>query len=502
MVTLRDEKDVLSFLSFLLVEPGRRYSSLKRLRIAAARLFPQRAFQLGEFTRRASCLSAVPSNSNTQSKLQVARIYLQPSYDDTEGGDDQHPDYRNPFKILRHSQDTLTHLTCTFPETLSSHAFPIEERYPHVTSLDLESYDLPSTAAFAYIFPNLRELRFDIATGDGDTHFSGYSSSHIQSFPCRQQNKAEQKANGTWPRLDECRARIPDLYRFAFSCRVRKLNIMGALMDTIMLEAVMEDACPEYLCLRNFDDDLFSDKLSMQELMRVVDKPPFQQLKSLEVVLTVGATLGRETSVRLRRAMNNMLEMLRHLSLSSFGLVFISYLDDDLTQNIWSERADPDDAPAERPMYISRASNPDNWSPESSDADTDIDADSDSNSDAGSDPDSVTDLDSDSNADSSAQSDTGMDTNADIPSSSTPELRPAERYLHDLDLTAFAQRIMDTAPTLESVAVTLRRHRTRPFTVAQVGKSASDWGEDAVEAIPSKAAPGYRDMHIPPYIRI
>ncbi|KAI1788592.1 hypothetical protein LXA43DRAFT_634450 [Ganoderma leucocontextum] len=38
-----------------------------------------------------------------------------------------------------------------------------------------------------------------------------------------------------------------------------------------------------------------------------------------------------------------------------------------------------------RPMYVSRASNPHNWTLESSDADTDIDSDSDSDSDSGSD---------------------------------------------------------------------------------------------------------------------
>ncbi|RDX48461.1 hypothetical protein OH76DRAFT_1352245 [Lentinus brumalis] len=70
---------------------------------------------------------------------------------------------------------------------------------------------------------------------------------------------------------------------------------------------------------------------------------------------------------------------------------------------------------------------------------------------------------------------------ADLP------LCPAEQYLADLDLDAFAQRIKDTTETLQTVVITLKMHRTRPTTIVTLGADV-EYEPEAVERIPLRGA--------------
>lgn len=64
----------------------------------------------------------------------------------------------------------------------------------------------------------------------------------------------------------------------------------------------------------------------------------------------------------------------------------------------------------------------------------------------------------------------------------------AEMYLATLDLDALARRMQAAAPSLETVVITLNRHRTRPNVRVVVGAEAAQVrGEDAVERIPLRA---------------
>ncbi|RPD54113.1 hypothetical protein L226DRAFT_617224 [Lentinus tigrinus ALCF2SS1-7] len=74
-------------------------------------------------------------------------------------------------------------------------------------------------------------------------------------------------------------------------------------------------------------------------------------------------------------------------------------------------------------------------------------------------------------------------------------LCPAERYLADLDIDAFALRIKDTTPTLQSVVVVMRMHRARPDTTVTIGADV-EYGPDAVEAIALQSALMY--LSLPP----
>ncbi|KAI0637475.1 hypothetical protein C8Q77DRAFT_1086200 [Trametes polyzona] len=70
-----------------------------------------------------------------------------------------------------------------------------------------------------------------------------------------------------------------------------------------------------------------------------------------------------------------------------------------------------------------------------------------------------------------------------IPPHTRAPLNAAEQCLLDLDLDAYAERMRAAAPTLQTVAVSLRAHRTRPDASVMLG-DASQYEEGAVERIP------------------
>ena len=81
-------------------------------------------------------------------------------------------------------------------------------------------------------------------------------------------------------------------------------------------------------------------------------------------------------------------------------------------------------------------------------------------------------------------------------------LCPAEQYLADLDMDAFARRIKATTETLQSVVVTMRMHRTRPLTVATLGADIV-YEAGAVEAIPLRSATIYPVLpHVYPGVNV
>ncbi|KAI0640644.1 hypothetical protein C8Q79DRAFT_1004229 [Trametes meyenii] len=69
-------------------------------------------------------------------------------------------------------------------------------------------------------------------------------------------------------------------------------------------------------------------------------------------------------------------------------------------------------------------------------------------------------------------------------------LCPAEEYLRDLDLDAFARRIRDAAPRLRSVGIALIGHRARPGAFATLGDGPEAYEKDAVEALPLRHPTG------------
>ncbi|KAI0701534.1 hypothetical protein C8T65DRAFT_268898 [Cerioporus squamosus] len=438
---IKDERDVASFLAFGRLGGGRRLTYLKELTLTAYAIAHPVATALSLFLSQFARILAVETLRidhaeallgcgrpplykalaklrsvltlelsdigeigakflrALESKLEDARLNIITRPPDDEGKAED----LNGIKLLQGSQGTLQRLSGNGFELATEWEHPTYRQvYPKVEQLILDNNDPPVTIVYAHSFPNARRFHYD--TSDEAMQMIGPTYEvHLQ---LRNLNIIQQlELRSPWRYLEACHASLWDLFLLGLQCHVRELHVKGNFMQPSHLRTVMEDTTPEYLCLRDYDVDIFT-----KGLVNSMKKPYAQQLRSLEIVLAVGGVLGPD-AVDMPCVVETMLDMLRPLKIRSFGLFIICAL-----------------APEPRPR---------NW--------------------------------------------------LDLP------LCPAEQYLADLDMDAFARRIKDTTSTLQTVIVTMRMHRTRADTTATLGADV-EYGPDAVEAIPLHSASLYERL--------
>ena len=105
----------------------------------------------------------------------------------------------------------------------------------------------------------------------------------------RQANQDKQRVFGTWKSLEACHAPLLEHYLLGLTCRVEQLHVLGDYMDHDMLTHVLRSTTPAHLCLDGFDADGLGSGLA--EALPQLGHDAVARLESLEVALDLGSTL-------------------------------------------------------------------------------------------------------------------------------------------------------------------------------------------------------------------
>ncbi|KAI9068360.1 hypothetical protein FKP32DRAFT_1587757 [Trametes sanguinea] len=151
------------------------------------------------------------------------------------------PHEANPIPLLRRFQDTLRDLTLG---QLSAHCCQLPDApcYPNLTTLTLETMELPDIRPYARIFPGVTRLY--ISECEIDWTDVRDLASHA--------DRPVRKRLELWPKLDKYDGHILDLYSLGIVCPISSLLVgCGAINPSRcwIFAAVLEDAQPKDLYL-------------------------------------------------------------------------------------------------------------------------------------------------------------------------------------------------------------------------------------------------------------
>ncbi|KAI0704732.1 hypothetical protein C8Q76DRAFT_861143 [Earliella scabrosa] len=143
--------------------------------------------------------------------------------------------------LLRAARDTLVELSCDdWDVTTYRSRFP---DYPHVRSLSMAVW-FPMTPEWVKTYPNITRLSVFSSATDA---YCMSDTSNTEYDAVRQSNLAELERR-CWPRLDEVRTgNVADLYVTGLTCRVRKVDLGCATWGLPLLPVALERVRPVVL---------------------------------------------------------------------------------------------------------------------------------------------------------------------------------------------------------------------------------------------------------------
>lgn len=358
-----------------------------------------------------------------------------------ESLDGEETSSRNPIRFLHKSRNTLRSLAVSWSVTGPLDVLPAVQ-YPRLTTLHLGDNEAPLTIHYVHAFPNLDTLT--VCTAQHELAKLVQTTAAI--FNHHNMNAALQVQHGTWSALESVTGWIIDLYLLALRCPVRRLTVYGPRLDHYLLQHVLLPAQPAHLHLDFFDVCLFEPDTFGPAMSGLA----VASLRSLEISLVLGIAVHRD-SIDMAHTLVSLFFSAHSfpVSLQSLPHVFCRahtpLLQDMLVEGL-----------AALPIHslgltiCCGALNLPDLTPVNIDL-------------------------HDPNLDKEKL----MALFAPLPPCA------AETYLAALDLDALARRMQAAAPSLETVVITLDRHRARPNVRVVVGADAAQaWVEDAVERIP------------------
>ncbi|KAH9913565.1 uncharacterized protein BXZ73DRAFT_81894 [Epithele typhae] len=190
-------------------------------------------------------------------------------------------DQRSPIILLSHSKSSLRSLTATGASLLSG-LFSPSNIYPSLTHLTLRYSDGLVTTILAQVFPNLTVL--DIAPPVRQVEAAEASEFDMH----RRMNILKQGARGSWPSLQKATALLFDFYALGILCPIRELRIRGphTIRPSAFLD-VLTHARPVHLCLERHEAGLFTP-----EIIHTLHSACAARTECFEVILSVGGLLA------------------------------------------------------------------------------------------------------------------------------------------------------------------------------------------------------------------
>ncbi|KAH9910118.1 uncharacterized protein BXZ73DRAFT_109532 [Epithele typhae] len=191
---------------------------------------------------------------------------------------------RTPIRVLKNSQSSLADLTVGVANMQRIHGDnAFEEVYPLLSRLTIKDSPLLGvlTRTMVLAFPNLQSLFFiQLARVNDDPNAA--DAQH-------ERNVADQLAHGSWTSLNTISAHIMDLYMLSPTCPVRRIDILGPVMQTRALRRVLKHTRTVHLSFGHFEGTLFTPALA-----QMLKKPCAATIQCLEVVFRVGCGLPAE----------------------------------------------------------------------------------------------------------------------------------------------------------------------------------------------------------------
>ncbi|TBU48153.1 hypothetical protein BD309DRAFT_912360 [Dichomitus squalens] len=149
----------------------------------------------------------------------------------------------HPLFVLEDSRNTLERLDVSFfDEPLPRSRYP--QQFSQMRSLKLGWCSQLAIAPFAYAFPHLRRLTYEVMVDHDDLDTDEVIALH-------QQHRQEFSAYSTWRELEAASGRFFDLYVSGLACQINEVQVFMDPQQTFaMLHDFLNDVRPSKLYLR------------------------------------------------------------------------------------------------------------------------------------------------------------------------------------------------------------------------------------------------------------